>query len=65
MSDPVSLTAGVVGITTAAIQSVNFLYTTIRDIEGVPTILGNIRTDLEAVEPVLQNLIITLESEDS
>lgn len=65
MIDPVSITASVVGITTAAIGSVKFLYTTIGDIKDVPTALGNIRSDLQAVEPVLQILHTELESEHS
>ena len=65
MADPVSLTAAVVGITTAAIGSVKFLYTTIGDIKNVPTTLGNIKLDLQAVEPVLQKLLTELEKEDS
>ena len=65
MTDPPSITASVVGITTAAIGSVKFLYTTIGDIKDAPTALGNIRLDLQAVEPVLQKLLIELEREDS
>ena len=65
MIDPLSITASVVGITTAAIGSVKFLHTTIGDVKDVPTALGNIRSDLEAVEPVLQKLRAELESEDS
>ncbi len=65
MIDPVSITASVVGITTAAIGSVKFLHTTIDDIKDVPIALGNIRSDLQAVEPVLQMLRTELESEDS
>lgn len=65
MTDPIGLTAAVVGITTATIGSVKFLYTTIGDIKDIPTVLGNIRSDLQAVEPVLQNLIINLERKDS
>ena len=65
MTDPLSITASVVAITTAAIGSVKFLHTTIGDIKDVPTALGNIRTDLEAVEPILQVLHTELESEDS
>ena len=65
MTDPLSITASVVAITTAAIGSVKFLHTTIGDIKDVPTALGNIRSDLQAVEPVLQELRTGLESEDS
>lgn len=65
MIDLVGFTAAVVGITTAAIGSVKFLYITIGDIKDVPTALENIRSDLQAVEPVLQNLIINLERKDS
>lgn len=65
MTDPLSITASVVGITTAAIESVKFLHTTISDIKDVPTALGDIRSDLQAVEPLLQNLLIELKSEDS
>ena len=65
MTEPLSITASVVGITTAAIGSVKFLYTTIDNIKDIPTALGNIRSDLQAVEPVLQELHTVLESEDS
>ena len=65
MTDPLSITASLVGITTAAIGSVKFLYTTIGDIKDVPTALGNIRLDLQAVGPVLQKLHTELEREDS
>ena len=65
MTDPLSITASVVTITTAAIGSVKFLHTTISDIKDVPTALENIRSDLQAVEPVLQELHTVLESEDS
>ena len=65
MTDPLSITASVVGITTAAIGSVKFLYTTISDIKDVPNALGNIRSDLQAVEPVLQKLLTELQNEDS
>ena len=65
MSDPLSITASVIGITTAAIGSVKFLHTTISDIKDVPTALRNIRSDLQAVEPVLQKLRTELDREDS
>ncbi|MCJ1383791.1 hypothetical protein MMC17_006905 [Xylographa soralifera] len=65
MTDPLGVAASVVGITTAAIGSVKFLYTTISDINDVPIALGNIRSDLQAVEPILQKLLIELKSENS
>ena len=65
MIDPLSITASVVGITTAAIGSVKFLHTTIGDIKDLPIALGNIRSDLQAVELVLQKLRTALKSEDS
>ncbi len=65
MTDLLSITASVVAITTAAIGSVKFLYTTISDIKDILTTLGNIKSDLGAIEPVLQKVYIKLESEDS
>lgn len=65
MTDLLSITTSVVGITTTTIGSVNLLYTTISDIKDVPTALGNIRSDLQAIEPVLQKLYTELEREDS
>lgn len=53
MTDPFSITTRMVAIATAAIGSVKFLYITIGDIKDVPTALGNIRSDLQAVEPIL------------
>ena len=65
MTDPLSITAAAIAITTATIQSVKFLYTTIGDIKDVPTALGDIRSDLQAVEPVLKDLLTQMESKDS
>jgi hypothetical protein len=63
MADPLSITASAVGITTAALGSIKLLYTTIGDIKNVPTALENIRSDLRAVELVLQKLRTALESQ--
>jgi hypothetical protein len=52
MADPLSITASAVGIATAALES-------------VPTALGNIRSDLQALKPVLQKLRTALESQNS
>ena len=65
MTDPLSITASVLAITTAAIASVKFLHTTIGEIKDAPTALRNIRSDLGAIEPVLQKLCTESESEGS
>lgn len=57
MSDPLSITASVVGLTTAALQSVQFLVQTIDNVKGAPEILKGVTTDLRVIQPVLQNLI--------
>jgi hypothetical protein len=54
--DPLSITASVVGITTAALQSVQFLAKTIGNVKDAPDTVRSVGTDLQAVEPVLQNL---------
>ncbi|RYN76416.1 hypothetical protein AA0119_g13577 [Alternaria tenuissima] len=54
--DPLSITASVVGITTAALQSVQFLAKTIDNVKDAPDTVRSVGTDLQAVEPVLQNL---------
>ena len=59
MTDPLSITASVVGITTAAIQSVNFLYTTIGNIKDVPTALGIKNTKADNNSRAVAGLINT------
>ena len=54
--DPLSITASIVSITTAAIQSVQFLTKTIDNIKEAPNTVKDINTDLRAVQPVLKNL---------
>lgn len=56
MTDPLSVSASMVAVTTAAIGTVKFLYTTIRDMKDVPPALENITSDLQAVELILQQL---------
>ncbi len=46
MTDSLSIIASVVGIITAVIESVKFLYIIISDIKDVFTALGNIRSNL-------------------
>ena len=64
MTEPLNTTAVVVGIITAAIGSVKFLYTTINNIKNVPTALENIKSDLRAIKSIFQNLIINLKREN-
>jgi hypothetical protein len=54
--DPLSITASIVGITTAALQSVRLLAKTIDNVKDVPVTVRSVSTDLQAVQPVLQNL---------
>ncbi|RYN82212.1 hypothetical protein AA0119_g13442 [Alternaria tenuissima] len=54
--DPLSITASITGITTAAFQSVQFLAKTIDNVKDAPNTVRSVSTDLQAVEPVLQNL---------
>jgi len=56
MADGLSVVASVVSIATAAVQSVQFLSTTIDNIKGAPDTTRNIKLDLQAVEPVLYSL---------
>lgn len=54
--DPLSITASVVGITTAALQSAQFLVKTIDNVKDAPGIIKDISADLRAIESVLQDL---------
>lgn len=56
MADPLSIAASTTGITTAALQSVQFLSATIDNIKDLPETLKRIRADLQAVEIVLHKL---------
>jgi hypothetical protein len=63
--DPLSITAAVVGITTAALQSVQFLVQTIDNIKEAPDTIKGVNTDLRVVQPVLQSLISTVQHSSS
>ncbi|KAK5077368.1 hypothetical protein LTR70_010306 [Exophiala xenobiotica] len=63
MPDPLSVTAGVVGIAAAAIHSIHKLKDCIKKISEAPETLRNITQDLSAVETVLER--ISSASEDS
>jgi hypothetical protein len=56
MADPLSITASVVGITTAALQSTQFLVKTIDNIKDAPGTIKDLSADLQVVESVLQKL---------
>jgi hypothetical protein len=55
--DPLTITASVVGITTAALQSVQFLVQTIDKIKEAPDTIKGVSTDLRVIQPVLQSLV--------
>jgi hypothetical protein len=65
MMDPLSITASVVGITTAALQSAQFLAKTIENVRDAPSAVTDINADLRAVETVLQNLDNILQGDSS
>lgn len=56
MADPFSIAASVVGITIAALQTIQFFSQTIDNVKDVPSTIKSIRADLQAVEPALRNL---------
>jgi len=65
MSDGLSVAASVLGITSAALQSVQYLSRTIDNIKGVPDVIKTIKVDLNAVEPVLRQLDSALQGNAS
>lgn len=54
--EPLSITASVVGITTATLQSAQFLVKTIDNVKDAPGTIKDISADLRAIESVLQDL---------
>jgi hypothetical protein len=64
MTDPLSVTAGVVGITAFALQSVQQLTAFIESIRDAPEIITGIKEDLKAVESVLNSLGRVLQNKD-
>ena len=54
--DPVGTVAAVLGITTAALQSAQYLTRTLDNVKDAPGTVRDISADLRAVEPMLQNL---------
>jgi len=56
MADPLGITASVVGITTAALHSAQFLVKTIVDIKDAPGTIKELTADLRVIEFVMQDL---------
>ena len=65
MADGLGVAASVAGIVTAAVQSVQFLSTTIDNIKDAPGTIRNISLDLRTVEPVLRKLDTASQSDGS
>ncbi|KAF4255992.1 hypothetical protein KXW98_001914 [Aspergillus fumigatus] len=63
--DGLSIGASVIGIATAAIQSVQVLARTIDNIKNVPDTIATIKVELQAVEPLLRRLNVELQRDDS
>lgn len=56
MADPLSITASVLAVVTATIQSAQFVVTTIDNIKSVPDTVKDIRNELTALNLILQHL---------
>ena len=56
MSDPLSVTASVVGITAAALHTIHVLVEDIDNVKGAPKAIADIRSDLTTVEGSLTSL---------
>ncbi|KAH7394365.1 hypothetical protein BKA66DRAFT_298745 [Pyrenochaeta sp. MPI-SDFR-AT-0127] len=63
--DPLSIIGSVVGITMAALQSIQFLAITINNVKDAPDTIRAISTYLHAIQPVLQNLSKALQGRSS
>lgn len=64
MADPVSLFAAALTITTATLESIRVLYNTIDKIKNAPDVIGYVRSDLGALEPILRRLDARLRTQD-
>jgi hypothetical protein len=56
MADPLSITASVLAVLTATIQSAQFVVTTIDAIKSVPDTVRDVRNELAALDEVLRHL---------
>jgi hypothetical protein len=56
MSDPLSITAGIIAIVTATIQSTTALYNTIESFKTYPKRVGELKAQLSALSDVLRSL---------
>ncbi|GAM44150.1 hypothetical protein TCE0_060r19549 [Talaromyces pinophilus] len=63
--DGLTIGVSVLGIATAAIQSVQFLSRTIDNIKNIPDTIKTIKVELQAVEPLLHRLNGELQRDDS
>ena len=61
MTDPFSITAGAVGITSVALQSITALLEDIQAVKNAPEVIADLKEDLSAVETVLTTLNSELE----
>jgi hypothetical protein len=64
MSDPLSITASVVAVATLAYNSSKALYEITKDIKDAPKTFLDLKTDLEALQSVLNSLKTELNRKD-
>ena len=65
MTDPLSVTFGVVGTAAVALNAVKKLKSFIDGIEGAPRAINHISNDLDALKHVLESLETTIKTTDS
>jgi hypothetical protein len=65
MSDPLSVTAGIIAVVTAAIQATSALYDTIESFKTYPKRVRELRNQLSALANVLRSLLELAEHDDT
>jgi hypothetical protein len=64
MTDPLSIIAGVIGITAAAITSSKAFFELVNDIKGVPEEIRSVSRDVHAFYSIIFSLNVTLKEDD-
>lgn len=65
MTDPLSITASLVAVTTAAVQSTKSLYETVKRFRGRDKILRRLQDELRDLTNILESLVQVINAEQS